>query len=247
MVTDPQRDHSTKTSDERIVAAMRESAARLNGIIQSAMDAIITVDERQRHRDLQSGGGGNVRLQLRPTCSGHRWSSSFRRVSERRTATYIDRFGATGVTRRRMGAQSEIVGLRANGEEFPLEASISQLSSGGQEAVQRDPAGHYPAQAGRVGVTGERGTLPAPCGVGARCNLDRARWPNRVREPCLCPTPGRRLSRATPGRIAAAVHPYRFSRGSAGAKAAARRQGSKRALGSRSGSSAWTAKSEMWR
>jgi PAS domain-containing protein len=47
MGTPLDRDHRSDTSADRMVTAMRETAARLNGIIQSTMDAIITVDEHQ--------------------------------------------------------------------------------------------------------------------------------------------------------------------------------------------------------
>jgi two-component system sensor histidine kinase UhpB len=132
MVADPPREHGTKTSDERMVAAMREGAARLNGIIQSAMDAIITVDERQDIVIFNPAAEemfGCTAADVLGTPLEQFIPSRFRQAH----ATYIDRFGATGVTRRLMGAQSEIVGLRANGEEFPLEASISQLLSGGKK------------------------------------------------------------------------------------------------------------------
>jgi two-component system, NarL family, sensor histidine kinase UhpB len=111
---------------------MRESAARLNGIIQSAMDAIITVDERQNIAIFNPAAEemfGCTAADVLGTPLEQFIPLRFREAH----ATYIDRFGATGVTRRRMGAQSEIVGLRANGEEFPVEASISQLSSGGKK------------------------------------------------------------------------------------------------------------------
>jgi len=132
MVNDPPRDHSIKSSDERIVAAMRESAARLNGIIQSAMDAIITVDGRQDIVIFNPAAEemfGCAAADVLGTPLDQFIPSRFREAH----SADIARFSATGVTRRRMGAQSEIVGLRANGEEFPLEASISQLSAGGKK------------------------------------------------------------------------------------------------------------------
>jgi PAS domain S-box-containing protein len=43
---------------------------------------------------------------------------------------YVESFGRTGVTSRKMGATDAITGLRTDGEEFPIEASISHVQVG---------------------------------------------------------------------------------------------------------------------
>jgi two-component system sensor kinase len=54
----------------------------------------------------------------------------FRAAHER----HVDQFGVTGVSERQMGKQQRVLfGLRSNGEEFPIEASISQVSDGGSK------------------------------------------------------------------------------------------------------------------
>ncbi|HSV51937.1 MAG TPA: PAS domain-containing sensor histidine kinase [Burkholderiaceae bacterium] len=115
---------------ERLRSAqeLERLSSRLAGLLDSAMDAIITVDEAQRivlynqAAEKIFGRPGKDMLgqtldQLMPTRfrSGH--------------DGHIRRFGTTGTTSRRMGDGTVLHGLRANGEEFPMEASISQLET----------------------------------------------------------------------------------------------------------------------
>ena len=103
-------------------------AARLSGLLDSAMDAIITVDESQR-----------IVLYNRAAEKIFGWPSeqvigqSLERLMPARFqaehSRHVSRFGQTGVTSRRMGDGTVIYGLRANGEEFPMDASISQLQT----------------------------------------------------------------------------------------------------------------------
>jgi len=125
-------DSRNDASTERMVTAMREMAGRLNGIIQSTMDAIITVDERQDIVIFNPAAEhmfGCAAADVLGTPLEQFIPPRFRATHHGR----VGKFGATGVTTRRMGGQSEIVGQRANGEEFPLEASISQVSVGGKK------------------------------------------------------------------------------------------------------------------
>jgi len=104
------------------------TAALLAGVLDSAMDAIITVDEQQ-----------NIILYNRAAEKIFGWprqevlhQSLHRLIPDRFRqdhARYVERFGTTGATSRRMGTLNVIYGLRANGEEFPLDASISHLDT----------------------------------------------------------------------------------------------------------------------
>lgn len=104
------------------------AAALLAGVLNSAMDAIVTVDEQQRivlyNRAAEEIFGWPrhaVLLQPLEKLVPERFRPSH--------AEQIKRFGSTGVTSRRMGGRSVVYGLRANGEEFPLEVSISYFDT----------------------------------------------------------------------------------------------------------------------
>lgn len=111
--------------------ALQESRQRMEGIVASAMDAIITVDEGQKIVLF------NPAAERMFGCSAAEvlGSSIGRFIPNQHRAghdAHIRRFRDTGVTSRRMGALGAISGLRASGEEFPIEASISQVIVGGE-------------------------------------------------------------------------------------------------------------------
>jgi PAS domain S-box-containing protein len=104
------------------------AAALLAGVLDSAMDAIITVDDRQ-----------NIVLYNRAAENIFGWPrqdvmhQSIERLIPARFreshAEQVQSFGTTGVTSRRMGSRTIVHGLRSSGEEFPLDASISHLDT----------------------------------------------------------------------------------------------------------------------
>jgi PAS domain S-box-containing protein len=145
--------HARQALADEVVSSerqLRENEARLNGIIESAMDAVITTDERQRIV-LYNAAAEKIFGVPRAQAMG---SMLERLIPERFRAAHrvhVERFGATGVTMRHMGVRSVLYGLRANGEEFPIDASISQVAVGARRfytVILRDISeSHRAAQA----------------------------------------------------------------------------------------------------
>ncbi len=107
----------------------REQAMRLESLLQSASDAIISVDHRQR-----------ICLFNRMACEVFRISAEaalgqpldnfIPPAQQLAHRLHVDTFGRSGTTRRRMGRMHGLAGMRSNGETFPIEASISRSGSG---------------------------------------------------------------------------------------------------------------------
>ncbi|MDH3438104.1 MAG: PAS domain-containing sensor histidine kinase [Betaproteobacteria bacterium] len=106
-----------------------DQSSQLHGILQSAMDAIITIDEQQRIV-LFNAAAERIFGCSAAQAVGHTLD---RFIPERfRTAhrAHVGHFRKQGTTTRRMGDETVLYGLRADGEEFPLEASISRVETG---------------------------------------------------------------------------------------------------------------------
>src|SRR4051812_14731179 len=105
--------------------ALRNVEARVSGILDSAMDAIITCDEHQRVV-LFNATAEKVFRWPRQAVIGQPLEMLIPERFRERHRSHIEVFSQAGVTSRGMGGQMVLLGLRANGEEFPIEASISQ-------------------------------------------------------------------------------------------------------------------------
>ena len=106
-------------------ARARESQLRLQGIVDSAMDAIISIDEDQRitlfNRAAERIFGYEAREVLgRPV--DLLMPARFHVEHHR----HVEAFGRTGISSRPMMAQRIVSAVRKGGEEFPIDASISQ-------------------------------------------------------------------------------------------------------------------------
>ena len=121
------RDISERIEGEALLA---RSEARLRGILDSAMDAIITVDDAQ-HIVLFNAAAEAMFGCPREEALGAPLAWFIPERFRDAHAEHVRRFGETGTASRRMGAQRIVTGLRRNGEEFPIDASISQLDEPG--------------------------------------------------------------------------------------------------------------------
>lgn len=111
-------------------AALLESRQRMEAIVESAMDALITIDEQ--HRILVFNPAAERMFDV--VAADAIGTSIERFIPERFRSghgAHIDRFKEMGATNRRMGALGAVSALRANGEEFPVEASISHVQVAG--------------------------------------------------------------------------------------------------------------------
>lgn len=110
----------------------RETQSRIDGIVSSAMDAIISVDEQQNIILFNVAAEQMFRCPAATALGSplDRFIPPRFRPSHR---DHVREFGATGQSSRTMGTPYlTISGLRGDGEEFPIDASISQITVEGK-------------------------------------------------------------------------------------------------------------------
>ena len=99
------------------------------GIIRSSMEAVITVDESQTVVIFNPAAERVFGVSAMEAIG----APLSRFIPERFRAAHarhVEQFGVTGVSERQMGRQRVLFGLRGDGSEFPIEASISQIRDG---------------------------------------------------------------------------------------------------------------------
>jgi PAS domain S-box-containing protein len=112
------------TARKQAQRVLTESEARTSAIIESAMDAIITIDESIHIVVFNKAAVALFGCPAQEAIGKplERFIPSRFRASHQ---AQIHAFGESGVTSRSMGQPGHVTALRANGEEFPVEAAIS--------------------------------------------------------------------------------------------------------------------------
>ena len=109
-----------------------ESEGLLAGVIHSAMDAIITLDENQRVVIFNEAAERMFRCSA-PDAVGRTIDQFIPQRFRGAHTEHMRNFGETGATNRTMGGMHSLWAVRADGEQFPMEASVSQVTAGSKK------------------------------------------------------------------------------------------------------------------
>ena len=120
------------TKRQQVETAASDSSVRLAGIIDSAIDAIISVDARQRIL-LFNPAAEQMFGYTASEVLGHSIDRLIPARFRQTHAGHVQQFGATGESRRKVSSLGDLNGLRRDGSEFPIEASISRTNVAGEQ------------------------------------------------------------------------------------------------------------------
>lgn len=126
--------------EEALAAVVRESSNQLRAMVDSAMDAIVTIDSERRvvvFNPAAQAMFGYTELEIAGKPIDILIPTRFRANHEGNIAAFRN----SGVNARMKDARIDIIGLRSDGQEFPLESTIARVTIDGKEmytAILRD-------------------------------------------------------------------------------------------------------------
>jgi two-component system sensor kinase FixL len=132
----PKKDDAGKKKQQQIddlqneLTQLGRRAALLDGVIDIASDAIISIDEQQCVTHFNKGAEQIFGYSAREVV-GEPLEVLLPEQFRREHKKYVQGFGKEQISSRLMNRRSDIVGLRKNGETFPARASISRFSQDG--------------------------------------------------------------------------------------------------------------------
>jgi two-component system cell cycle sensor histidine kinase/response regulator CckA len=112
--------------------ALQQTRQRLSGIVTSAMDAIITVDEQQRIV-LFNAAAETIFLCPQAEAMGQSIERFIPQRFHAAHSVHIRKFDESGISNRAKGTLETLWAVRANGEEFQMEASLSKVEVAGKK------------------------------------------------------------------------------------------------------------------
>lgn len=113
-------------------ATLEQQRHQSNAIIKSASDGIISIDENQQIL-VFNPAAEKIFGCLSKEALGQPIDQFIPMRYRTNHKNLIEQFGETGISNRAMGEFREVCGLRKNGEEFAMEASISQSELAGHK------------------------------------------------------------------------------------------------------------------
>ena len=123
---------SERSERDALKAMLADTEARYAAILESAMDAVIAVDEDQRILLFNRAAEVMFGCPRAEALGGPLDRFLPERFRSAHAAHFVA-FGSAGITNRRMGHDMVLSALRADGTEFPIEASISRAGADGSQ------------------------------------------------------------------------------------------------------------------
>jgi len=130
------------TEIKQVDTKLRESQAEFSDVIATAMDAILIIDDRQRIVVFNPAAEKMFQRSAKQVI-GKPLSLIIPRRYRKSHQGHVAEFGRSGATQRSAEHLGQLIGLRADGSEFPIEISISSMESSGQRrytAIVRNTA-----------------------------------------------------------------------------------------------------------